>query len=145
MVLGWACMIDAVLGDEFLFVFAAFKGVNQILQRNTRADKNGRAAHDFGIGVNDALQISDCHNMVKIPLPAKLSPANMVVARAPAILRRERRWVRSVFGGEFNAVLVAPFNSQEGRNLAAGMERQTGRSGAVCRSVARGALRLADD
>src|ERR1035437_2345270 len=32
---------------------------------------------------------------------------------APAILRRERRWVRSVFGGEFNAVLVASFNSQE--------------------------------
>jgi hypothetical protein len=28
-------------------------------------------------------------------------------------LRRERRWVRSAFGGEFNAALVAPFNSAE--------------------------------
>jgi len=73
MVLGWACMIDAVLGDEFLFVFAAFKGVNQILQRNTRADKNGRAAHDFGIGVNNAFQIFDCHNM------AKITPAGEIV------------------------------------------------------------------
>jgi hypothetical protein len=140
MVLGWACMIDAVLGDEFLFVFAAFKGVNQILQGDTRADKNGRAAHDFGIGVKDAFQIFHCHNMAKIPLPAKLSPANMAVGRAPALLRRERRWVRSAFGGEFNAALVAPFNSAEGRNLAAGMERQPGRSAAVCRSVARGVL-----
>jgi hypothetical protein len=31
--------------------------------------------------------------MTKIPLPVKLSPANMNVVRAPAILRRERRWV----------------------------------------------------
>src|ERR1035441_1787175 len=29
----------------------------------------------------------------EIPLPAELSPANMAVGRAPAILRRERRWV----------------------------------------------------
>jgi hypothetical protein len=27
--------------------------------------------------VDDAFQIFDCHNMVKIPLLAKLSPANM--------------------------------------------------------------------
>jgi hypothetical protein len=117
--------------QEIFNGFAAFEGVNQILQGDTGADKHGRAAHDFGIGVNDAFQIFDCHNMVKIPLPAELSPANMTVGRAPAVLRRERRWVRSAFGGEFNAALVAPFNSQEGRNLAAGMERQPGRSGAV--------------
>jgi hypothetical protein len=65
---------------------------------------------------------------------------NQRVVCAPVLLRRKRRWVRSAFGGEFNAALVAPFNSQEGRNLAAGMERQTGRSGAVCRLVARGVL-----
>src|ERR1019366_9037248 len=64
----------------------------------------------------------------------------VVPVRAPALLRRERRWVRSAFGGEFNAALVAPSSSAEGRNLAAGMERQPGRSGAVCRSVARGVL-----
>jgi len=34
-------------------------------------------------------------------------------------------------GGEFNAALVGPFNSTEWRNLAAGMERQHGRSEAV--------------
>src|ERR1039458_9827321 len=38
---------------------------------------------------------------------------------------------RSLNSGEFNAALVAPFNSAEGRNLAAGMERQPGRSAAV--------------
>ena len=63
------------------------------MKGNARADKHGRAAHDFGIGMNDALQIFDCHNMPKIRLPAKLSPANMTVGRAPAILRREPRWV----------------------------------------------------
>ena len=76
--------------QEIFNGFAAFQGVNQILQGDTRADKNGRATHDFGIGVNDAFQIFDCHNMVKIPLPAKLSPANMAVVRAPAFLRFER-------------------------------------------------------
>jgi hypothetical protein len=44
----------------------------------------------------------------------KSSRASVVVpVRAPALLRRERRWVRSAFGGEFNAALVAPFNSAE--------------------------------
>lgn len=55
--------------------FAAFKGVNQILQRNARADKNGCAAHNFGIGVNDAFQIFHCHNIVTIPPAVKMSPA----------------------------------------------------------------------
>src|ERR1039457_804340 len=41
--------------------FAAYKGVNQILQGDTRADKNGRAAHDFRVGVDDAFQIFHCH------------------------------------------------------------------------------------
>ena len=81
--------------QEIFNGFAAFQGVNQILQGDTRADKHGRAAHDFGIGVNDAFQIFDCHIMAKILLPAKLSPANMAAGRAPAVLRRERRWVRS--------------------------------------------------
>ena len=72
------------LAQEIFNGFAAFQGVNQILQGDTRADKNGRAAHDFGIRVNDAFQIFDCHNMAKIPLPAELSPANRVVGRAPA-------------------------------------------------------------
>ena len=57
----------------------AFQGVNQILQGDTRA------AHDFGIGVNDALQIFAGHNMAKIPLLAELSPANAVVVHAPAM------------------------------------------------------------
>jgi len=70
--------------QEIFNRFAAFQGVNQILQGNARADKHGRAAHDFGIGVNDAFQIFDCHNMVKIPLLAQLSPANMTVERAPS-------------------------------------------------------------
>src|ERR1035438_3774710 len=61
--------------------FAAFQSVNQILQRNPRAEKNGRAAHDFGIGVNDAFQIFRCHNMATIPLTAKLSHANRDVVR----------------------------------------------------------------
>jgi hypothetical protein len=72
--------------QEIFNGFAAFKGVNEILQGDTRADKNGRAAHDFGIGVNDAFQIFDCHNRIKIPLPAELSPANMTVGRARANL-----------------------------------------------------------
>ena len=69
--------------QEIVNGFAAFQGVNQILQGNARADKHGCAAHDFGIGVNDAFQIFQCHNTVKIPLPVKLSPANMAVGRAP--------------------------------------------------------------
>lgn len=73
--------------QEIFNGFAAFKGVNQILQGNTRADKNRRAAHDFGIGVNDAFQIFHYYNMVKIPLPAKLSSANMTVGRVPVVLR----------------------------------------------------------
>jgi hypothetical protein len=40
--------------------------------------------------VNDALQIFDCHNMAKIPLPAELSPANMTVGRA-AVFRGESK------------------------------------------------------
>ncbi len=76
--------------QEIFNGFAAFQGVNQILQGDTRADKNGRAAHDFGIGVDDAFQIFDCHNMVKIPLPAGLSSANMTMWREPAVLRFER-------------------------------------------------------
>ena len=63
--------------QKFFNGFAAFKGVNQILQRDTRADENGRSAHYFGIGMNDALQIFNCHNMAKIPLPVELSPANI--------------------------------------------------------------------
>ena len=79
--------------------FAVFEGVNQILQEDTRADKDGRAAHGFGIGMHDAFQIFHGHNMVKIPRPVKLSPANMDGMRAPAVLRRERRWVRSPLAG----------------------------------------------
>jgi len=71
--------------QEIFNGFAAFKGVNQILQGDTRADKNGRAAHDFGIGMNDAFQIFDCHNTAKILLPMELSPANMSAMRAPAL------------------------------------------------------------
>jgi hypothetical protein len=33
----------------------------------------------------------------------------MAVERAPALLRRERRRIRSSFCGEFNAALVAPY------------------------------------
>jgi cephalosporin-C deacetylase-like acetyl esterase len=55
------------------------------LQGDTRADKNGRAAHDFRVGVDDAFQIFHCHNMATIPLPVKLSPANMDVVCAPAL------------------------------------------------------------
>jgi hypothetical protein len=68
--------------QEIFNGFTAFKGVNQILQGDTRADKNGRAAHDFGIGVNDAFQIFDGHDLVKITLPVKLSPANMGAGRS---------------------------------------------------------------
>jgi hypothetical protein len=73
--------------------FAAFQGVNQILQGDTRADKDGRAAHDFGVGVDDAFQIFYCHTVVKIRLPPKLSRANTDVVRAPALLRQEQRWL----------------------------------------------------
>jgi hypothetical protein len=38
---------------------------------------------------------------------------NQRVICAPALLRRKRRWVRSAFGGEFNAALVAPASSAE--------------------------------
>jgi hypothetical protein len=71
--------------QEIFNGFTAFQGVNQILQRDRRADKDGHAAHDFGIRVNDALQIFDGHNMAKISLPAKLSPANMAAGRALAL------------------------------------------------------------
>jgi hypothetical protein len=75
--------------QEIFNGFAALKGINQILQGDTRADENGRAAHDFGIGVNDAFQIFDCHNMAKILLPVKLSPANVDVARAVVMTATE--------------------------------------------------------
>jgi len=45
--------------------FAPFQRVNQILQGDTRADKYGRAAHDFGVGVDDAFQISYCQLWLK--------------------------------------------------------------------------------
>jgi len=77
--------------QEIFDGFAAFKGVNQILQRDTRADKDGSAAHDFGIGVNDAFQVFHCHNTATITPTAKLSPAKMDAVSAPAALRRERR------------------------------------------------------
>ena len=70
--------------QEIFNGFAAFKGVNQILQRDTCAGKDGCAAHDFGIGMNDAFQIFDCHNMPKIPLPVKLSLENMDVGASGA-------------------------------------------------------------
>jgi len=70
--------------QEIFSRFATFQGVNQILQGNARANKNGRAAHDFGIGVNDAFQIFHCHYGVTITLTAKMSPANAGVVRAPA-------------------------------------------------------------
>jgi hypothetical protein len=38
---------------------------------------------------------------------------NLHVCGAPALLRRERRWVRSIYGGEFNDALVAPPNFPE--------------------------------
>lgn len=60
--------------EEIINGFAAFEGVNQILQGDSRADKDGRAAHDFGVGMDDAFQIFQCHNMAKILLPAELSP-----------------------------------------------------------------------
>jgi hypothetical protein len=59
----------------------------------------------------------------------------VVIVRAPAHLRRERRWVHSVFGGEFNAALVAPFNSQSDETWLP--ERSAGlgeRSGGAVRS-----------
>ena len=67
---------------------------------------------------------------------ADASANTAAITDAPVMSPRLRDMLR----GEFNAVLVAPSSSAEGRNLVAGMERQTGRSGAVCRSVARGVL-----
>ena len=72
--------------QEILNGFAAFKGVNQILQGDTRADKHGRAAHDLGIRVNDAFQIFDGHHKAKTRLTAKLSPANVAVSCASVLL-----------------------------------------------------------
>src|ERR1039458_1494927 len=90
--------------------------------------------------VNVKIFLSACGRDHRRKLGRGCHGVNQRVAGAPAVLRRERRWVRSVSGGEFNAALVAPSSSAEGRNLASGMERQPGRSGAVCRSVARGVL-----
>jgi hypothetical protein len=53
-----------------------FQSVDEILQRNPRAGKNGRAAHNFRVGVNDAPQIFIFHNTTTLPLLLKLSPAN---------------------------------------------------------------------
>ena len=78
--------------------FAAFQGVHQILQGTARADKNRRAAHDFGIVVNDAFQIFTCHIRVKITPPAELSPANMSGAMARRSLANRRavpQWLGS--------------------------------------------------
>ena len=98
------------------------------MKGNARADKHGRADHDFGIGVNDALQIFDCHNMAKIPLPAELSPANMAVGRAAALPERiktkpagrrtaEKRANRNVNRREFvlNGQLLAVPVESDGR------------------------------
>jgi hypothetical protein len=63
--------------QEIINGFTAFEGVNQILQRDSCAVKYRRGTHDFGIGVNDAFQIFDCHHMAKILRTEKLSPANM--------------------------------------------------------------------
>lgn len=56
--------------------FATFQGVDQILQGDARPDKNGRATHDFRIGVDDAIQIFPGHTAATVLLPAELSSAN---------------------------------------------------------------------
>lgn len=41
--------------------FTAFQVINQVLQWNARADKHGRAAHDFRVGVNSAFEFFKLH------------------------------------------------------------------------------------
>ena len=53
--------------QKILDGFATFEVINQVLQRNTRADEDRRAAHDFRIGMNHALQICHLH-AGKIPV-----------------------------------------------------------------------------
>ena len=55
---------------------AAFECVNQVLQRDAPADKDGGAAHVFGIGADDIFQILQFHHKGKILLSVELSPAN---------------------------------------------------------------------
>jgi len=45
-------------------------------------------------------------------LGERVQVVNWAFAGAPALLRRKRRCVRCALGGEFNAVLVAPFSSR---------------------------------
>src|ERR1035441_1485682 len=55
----------------------AFECVNhQVLQRDAPADKDGGAAHVFGIGADDIFQILQFHHKGKILLSVELSPAN---------------------------------------------------------------------
>jgi hypothetical protein len=72
------------------------------------------------LGVMDFLAMD--HRNSQIPAVIFLGQASLhratqsltaFIGGAPAILRRERRWVLSAFGGEFNAALVAPINSPE--------------------------------
>ena len=47
--------------QEIFNGFAAFEVINQVLERDARADEDRRAAHDFGIGMNHALQVFHLH------------------------------------------------------------------------------------
>ena len=41
--------------------FPAFKVIDEILERNARADENWRAAHNFGIRMNNGFEIGSFH------------------------------------------------------------------------------------
>jgi hypothetical protein len=68
-------------GQKILHGFAAFQGVDQILQRNAGAHKYRRAAEDFRIRMYNAFQIIRCHDKTAIPPAVRLSPANVAARR----------------------------------------------------------------
>jgi len=72
--------------------FAAFQGINQVLQGNPGAGKHGRATHDFGVRVNNAFQTFHCHNITIIPPTPKLSPANRVRDMMFVVIASGRFW-----------------------------------------------------
>ena len=64
--------------EELVNGLATFQGINEVLQRHARAGEDGSAAHDFRVGMDDALKIFEVHGGT---LP-------------PSLRTRERKFLR---------------------------------------------------
>ncbi len=59
--------------EEVFDGFTALKLINEVLERNACADENRRSPHDFGIGMNHALEVFYFHR-IRITAPGWASP-----------------------------------------------------------------------